>query len=293
MKQMYLALLTLCILSFKISAQSNVVSERVVEEVEMRIPASELTQETIFHFNNINGDLHVEGYSGDEILITGTKVITGKPNIISSFNPDELYLDKLSKKRHLFVFVRHPGLDIKIEGNELNYRSNKKDFWEDKIQGFEFNLQMKVPHSLMSEISTINAGEVVVVGLRNGVEATNINGRVIIKNITGEIIKAVTVNGNVKAVFDETPLTDVELGTVNGNIELLASKKFSANVTFKSLHGELYTDFNDESYRSDKSVKKDGINRFGIGNTEVIQIGQGGPNIQLRLLNGNAYIQQL
>lgn len=293
MKRIYLVFLTLSLITIELSAQSNVVAERITEDVEIRISASELTRETIFHFNNINGDLNVEGYDGDEILISGKKIITGKPNVRRSFDPDDFYLDKLSKNGHLFVFVRHPGLDVEIEGNELNYRSNRQNDWEERIQGFEFNLQMKVPHYLMSEISTINAGEVVVDGMSHGLDASNINGSVIIRNISGGVINVETVNGNINAVFSENPVEDVELHTVNGNIEVSAFKNFSAVVTFKSLQGELYTDFDDKSFRSGRSGKKDGMSRFGIGSSETIQFGQGGPNVQLRLLNGNAYIKQL
>lgn len=290
---MYLLALFIFLFTLGASAQSKVLSERVTEEVEMRIPASELTSETLFHFNNINGDLNVEGYDGDEIRITGKKVITGKPNVRRSFDPDAFYLDKLFTNGHLFVFVRHPGLEVEIEGNDLKYRSNKEIFWEEHIQGFEFNLQMKVPRYLMSEISTINAGEVVVEGMSRGVEAGNINGSVIIRNVTGGAIKAETVNGNVIVEFSENPMDDVELHTVNGKIEILAFKNFSANVTFQSLQGDLYTDFDDRSYRSERSDKNNGMSRFNGGSSETIQFGQGGPNVQLRLLNGDAFIKQL
>lgn len=293
MKRIYLLPFLFGVLSLSVMAQTNVISERVEEEVEMRIPASELTRETMFHFNNINGDLNVEGYDGDEILITGKKIVTGKPNVRRSFDPDDFYLDKISTNGHLFVFVRHPGLEVEIEENDLSYRSNKDNYWDENIQGFEFNLQMKVPRYLMSEISTINAGEVVVENMSHGVDAANINGSVIIRNVTGGMINAETVNGNVIAEFRDNPSGDVELHTVNGKIEVLASKNFSAHVTFKSLHGELYTDFDDRSYRSDRSGKKDGMSRFSIGSSDTIQFGQGGPNMLLRLLNGNAYIKQL
>jgi DUF4097 and DUF4098 domain-containing protein YvlB len=107
------------------------------------------------------------------------------------------------------------------------------------------------------------------------------------------MINAKTVNGNVIIEFGDSPQDDIELHTVNGNIEVMAPKSFSADVTFKSLNGELYTDFDNRSYRSDRSVKKDGMSRFNVGSSETIQFGQGGPNMLLRLLNGNAYIKQL
>jgi len=293
MNKIYLPVLILLLAVPELWAQSNVFSERVTEDVEMRIPASELNRETVFHFNNINGDLNVEGYNGDEILITGSKIVTGKPNLRRSFDPDEFYLDRLSGNGHLFVFVKRPGLEVEIDGNELKYHSDRRNNWEKDVQGFEFNLQIKVPDYLMSDISTINGGEVVVSGLRNGVEARNINGSVIIRNISGGPIKGETVNGNVIAEFDENPVEDVEFHTVNGNIEVSALKGFSAYVTFKSFQGELYTDFDDNSFRSDRSVKKDGMKRFSFRNSETIQFGQGGPNVLLRLLNGNAFIKQL
>lgn len=293
MKRIYLVLWALCLLTVEVAAQSSVITERVTEDVEMRIPSTELTRQTLFHFNNINGDLNVVGYDGNEILITGKKIITGKPNVRRSFDPEEFYLDRQFIDGHLFVFVRHPGLEIEIEDNELRYRSIKHHDWEERVQGFEFNLQMKVPHYLKSEISTINAGEVLVEGMSHGLEASNINGSVIIRNISGGVISAETVNGNIKAEFSENPVADVELHTVNGNIEVSALKSFSAFVTFKSLNGELYTDFDDKSFRSERSVKKDGMSRFGMGSSETIQFGNGGPNVLLRLLNGNAYIKKL
>lgn len=284
--------LTLAITSF-VMGQSEIVAERITENIEMRIPASEFTPETFFHLKNINGDLNAEGYDGDEIVITGTKIITGKPNVRGSFDPDEFYLDRLDGKRNIYVFVRHPGMEVELKGDELIYRStNKKNEWYDRVQEFEFNLQIKIPRYLMSEISTINAGQVVVEGMTNGVEAKNINGNVLVTNVEGPIT-AHTVNGNIRAEFGDKLFEEADLHTVNGNIEVIAPKSFSAVVTFKSLHGDLYTDFEEIEHLTNRTKrKKDGMNRFSIGVSDAVQFGEGGPELRMQLLNGNAYIKQ-
>lgn len=289
----HILLIFTLILGAAVQAQTPVVSQRMNEDVEMRIPASEFNAETIFHIRNINGDLNAEGYDGNEIIITGTKIVTGKPAAKGDFNPDEIYLDRLSGDNSIFVFIRQPGIRVEIEGNDLHYRSSrKKKDWDDRELNFEFNLQLKIPHYLMSEISTINGGEVVVNGMQNGVRAMNVNGSVIVSDVSGAV-KANTVNGNIRVEYAEAPKKDAEFNTVNGIIEVYAPKNLSAVVTFQSMHGELYTDFNDIEYLPNRVNKsKDGKTRYSIQQTAPIQIGEGGPELHFQLLNGDAYIKQ-
>lgn len=283
------------VLNTGIQAQTPVVSQRTNEEVKIRIPASAFNAQTIFHLNNINGDLNAEGYDGNEILITGTKIVTGKPAALGDFDPDEIYLDRLEGENSLFVFVRHPGVAVEVRNNELHYtstRKSRKKSWEDNQLEFEFNLQLKIPHYLMAHISTINGGEVVVGGMSNGTEATNVNGSVFINNVKGAVT-AQTVNGNIRVEYHERPTGEADFHTVNGTIEVYAPKNLSAVVTFKSLHGELYTDFEQIKYLQNRVRKNsDGMNRLSIENSIPIQFGEGGPEMRIQLLNGNAYIKQ-
>ena len=276
-------------------AQTSVSSQRTQEDIEIRIPASEFNAETFFHMKNINGDLNAKGYDGDEIVITGTKIVTSKPRLIGDFNPDEIYLDRLNGNNSIFLFIRQPGLEVRIDGDDLHYnykRRHKNKYGDDERLNFEFNLQLKIPHYLMSEISTINGGEVVVEGMSNGVEANNVNGSVFVNKVSGKV-DAHTVNGNIRVEFEKAPDRDSEFHTVNGTIEVYAPKNLSAVVTFKSLHGELYTDFNNIEYLPNRVNKsQDGTTRYSIEQTAPIQIGEGGPELRFQLLNGNAYIKQ-
>jgi hypothetical protein len=290
-----LLLLGIFLVSTSAEAQTSVSAQRAQEKVDIRIPASEFNAETFFHMKNINGDLNAEGYDGDEIIITGTKIVTSKPRLIGDFNPDEIYLDRLDGDNSIFIFVRQPGLEVKIEGDKLHYnyqRRKKNRYGDDGRLNFEFNLQLKIPRYLMSEFSTINDGEVVVTGMSTGVKANNVNGSVFVNDAAGKV-DANTVNGNIRVEFAEAPEHDSEFHTVNGTIEVYAPKNLSAVVTFRSLNGELYTDFNNIEYLPNRVNKsQDGTTRYSIEQTAPIQIGEGGPELRFRLLNGNAYIKQ-
>lgn len=290
-----LVLITMFLFIQELIAQTPVVSQRKTEKVEIRIPSSEFNDETVFHLKNINGDLNAVGYSGNEILITGTKIVTGRPATRDNFHPDEIYLDRLDGSNSIFVFVKHPGVEVQVKDDELHYtsiRNNRNRGWNDNTLDFEFNLQMKIPHYLMSRISTINGGEVVVEDFTNGVKASNINGGVYVNRVKGEI-SAETVNGNIRIEYDEAPSGEAEFHTVNGNIEVIAPKNLSATVTFKSLHGELYTDFEQIEYLQNRVKNNtDGNHRWKIERSSPIQFGEGGPEMRLQLLNGNAYIKQ-
>jgi hypothetical protein len=296
MKTLFTTTLILLV-SLTLKAQSSISAQRVQEDVNMRIPASEFNAETFFHLKNINGDVNAEGYDGDEIIITGTKIITTKPRYRGDFNTDEIYLDRLDGDNSTFVFIRQPGIEVEIDGDDLNYDSNKNNrnrnrYGDNDGLNFEFNLQVKIPRYLMSEISTINGGEVVVEGMSNGLEAFNVNGSVFVNDARGHV-DAKTVNGDIRVEFTESPSSDSEFNTVNGTIEVFAPKNFSAVVTFRSLHGELYTDFDNIEYLPNRvKNNKDGKNRYSIEQTAPIQIGEGGPEMHFQLLNGSAYIKQ-
>lgn len=283
------------LLAQELDAQTPVVSQRAIENVEIRIPASEFNAQTVFHLKNINGDLNAVGYDGNEILITGTKIVTGKPATKDNFDPDVIYLDRRNGTNSIFVFVQHPGVEVEVKDEELHYtstRKSKRRNWNENTLEFEFNLQMKIPHYLMSHISTINGGQVVVEGLSNGVKAANINGGIFVNRVKGAVT-AETVNGNIRVEYDENPSSEADFHSINGIIEVIAPENLSAVVTFNSFQGDLYTDFEQIEYLQNRVKRNsDGNHRLKIEKSSPIQFGNGGPEMRLQLLYGNAYIKQ-
>ncbi|MDR9418162.1 hypothetical protein [Gracilimonas sp.] len=202
----------------------------------------------------------------------------------------------MSGQNNLFVFVRHPDAEIKLEGNELHYsfhRKKRNHSYDENELNFEFNLQIKIPREMTSELSTINGKEVSITGMFNGASAGNINGNVFVSEVRGPV-KAKTINGDVKVEYAEAPSGEADFGTINGSIEVIAPKNLSALVTFKSLRGELYTDFEQIKHVSNRKKRNtDGMKRFSIDVSDAIQFGEGGPELRFELLNGNAYIKKI
>ncbi|MEX0719222.1 MAG: DUF4097 family beta strand repeat-containing protein [Balneolaceae bacterium] len=287
--------LSLCILLFSIGlsqAQAPNSSNQIQETVQLIFPASEFNANTIFSMKNINGDVRVTGYKGDEILITGTKTVWKKRGDIEESEAEKVYLAKYQFQNKIYAYIQAPGVEMREKHGDLrfNWNSNGRD--KNRVQ-FEFNLELQVPFYLMSKISTINGGEVLVRNMRNGVSANNVNGNIILQEISGET-HANTVNGDISVLFAENPETDASFKTVNGEIEIEALQNLSAIVTFQSLHGDLYTDFENIHHLPNriKQTSDEGSKKFKVEQTSPIKIGDGGPIISFQIVNGSAFIKQ-
>ena len=251
----------------------------------------DLGGDPFIYLNNINGDITVTGYEGDEVQITyeRTLKVKGSQNELTDQEAAEFMVKSTWYEGNLFIYVDGPGISQKFAEDGMNYNIN----WDNVDIKFSFEMKVKVPIDVYVEASTINGGNLVVQKLTNGVHAANINGNVLLQDIVGQT-SAQTVNGDIEVWFAESPITDTDFKTVNGTIEIHSPKDLGAVVTFESLHGELYTNFDEVSYLPNRLNKQDDgdARRYLIKNTAPIQIGAGGPAINLTMVNGNAYIKQ-
>ncbi|MEN0004568.1 MAG: hypothetical protein AAF798_10500 [Bacteroidota bacterium] len=88
-----------------------------------------------------------------------------------------------------------------------------------------------------------------------------------------------TINGDIET---KSMKGDLELDSINGFIDFTASAKTGADLTFKSINGEIYTDFElDLTQNSTKYSKR-----------VSTQINGGGRDISLRTINGNIFFRK-
>src|SRR5258708_8533903 len=80
---------------------------------------------------NINGDVKVEGYSGDKILIDVEKKINGKTKERIENGKQEIQLGVLDRADTLLVYVK--GICSEFG------RSGKKNNWQSKWNGWGYN----------------------------------------------------------------------------------------------------------------------------------------------------------
>ncbi len=286
-----LGILLVGLLSVQVTAQNK----RVTEGIDIQIKKSALSGINAFTVKNINGDLKVTGYDGDEILVTGSKTIRKKRGDLDQKIIDEIYLSQEEHEGTIYLYVQAPGVKVEFKDGRMRHSMNwNRDRWDDYDEvHFEFNIQVKMPKDMMVKASTVNGGKLIVEDMMNGVDAGNVNGDVVLKEIAGKT-NAHTVNGDIEVYFAKSPTQDSRFNTVNGSMEIYSPKDLGAVVTFESLHGDLYTDFEQVTrLKAQLNKEKDGRgNRYRIGKSTPIQIGDGGPKMEFETVNGSAYIRK-
>jgi hypothetical protein len=156
---------------------------------------------------------------------------------------------------------------------------------------------VQVPLRTNLKLRVINGGPLTVDGVDGDIEADNINGSITLTNVAGSVV-AHSTNGEVKASL--TRVADgkaMAFTTVNGNVDVTLPASAGGNLSLRSMHGEVYTDFDLQlTPPSASPVVRDGRpgGRYRIEIDRAIYgtLNGGGPDFELRTLNGNVYVRR-
>lgn len=261
------------------------------KEISMVISSDEFNNDTEVVIKNINGDVKVSGYNGDDIEIGAIKEVWKKRGNISEEEASEYELKSRMYEGKLYLYVDSPNAYVEFRKGKLDYHWHWDDNDRNRINA-HYDLEIKLPKNLAVSASTVNSGDVEVAKMESKVKASNVNGSVTVKDVQG-YTTANTVNGDIEVWYTQSPKEDTDFKTVNGTIEIYSPEDLSAVVTMESLHGELYTDFEQVKRlpnRLNKEQRGDGY-RYKINNTSPIQFGNGDIEMGFKLVNGDVYIR--
>lgn len=266
-------------------------SQNMQENFTITLSSNDFDSDTEVIIKNINGNVKVIGYDGDEIIISGTKELRKRRGNITEDEAAEYELKTRLYEGKLYIYIESPNAQVEFSNGKLNYKWHWENNDRNRINE-HFDLDIRVPLNLALQASTVNSGDVIVEKMGNGVQANNVNGSVTVKDVLG-YTSANTVNGDIQVWYLESPTEDTDFHTVNGKIEIYSPKDLSAIVTFESLHGELYTDFEQVKRLPNRLNKEqDGDrNRYKINSNSPIQIGDGAIEMSFKMVNGSAYIR--
>lgn len=247
---------------------------------------------------NINGDVEIEGTTGDQIIVEVSKTIHGKTDARLEMGKKDIQLGVLDMADTLILYVQGTGSEFRRNSN----RNGKSGGWgyqwdnrdHDQLQfDYSMHFKIKVPMNIHVSGGTINDGDVKITHTRGQVNANNINGNIVIKDITGGT-RAHTINGNVDIDYNKNPTGDCRYYTLNGDIRVNFPTALSATMSFKSFNGDLYTNIDPltplPSVVNKKETEK-GI-KFKV-ESERFQIRNGGPALDVETFNGDAYLKEL
>lgn len=252
---------------------------------------------------NINGNVTVEGYDGDRIVVEVKKWVSGKTTGRLEKGKQEIQLGVIDRADTIILFTkdgcgtfgridktRNRGWSQAGWGYDWNCNTGNCD--RDNEYDYKMDFLVKVPAGTNILVSTVNDGDINVSGVKGGVRANNINGSIRLTSLTRET-EASTVNGDVDIEYTAVPGKECRFYSLNGDINASFPKGLAANMSFESFNGDFYT--NVEKIQTlplvmEKSNKGEGI-RYKV-NGNRYQIGNGGVFLDFETFNGNVYLKE-
>jgi len=245
----------------------------------------------MLEIQNLNGSISVEGYQGDRVLLEVEKTIMASTSKDLELGKNEIGIKTVQEGDKLIIYPDSPHMHYK----DGRLTSKDCDRWQESPYEHILNFKVKMPERINLKVGAINRGEVLVKNTKGDyIEAHNINGGIELINITGQT-KVHCINGKVDVSYANNPTAASTYFSLNKDINITYQSDLSADIVFKSMNGELFTDF-DVARQFAKTVKNkaDGKNsKYKYESKPVVQIGQGGPSFDFETLNGDVIITKI
>jgi len=219
---------------------------------------------------DFSGELTVEGYSGNEIIITSDR----KPD-----NPQRAK----GLKPVYSAGTDNTGIGLYVEknGNQLTIRCLLPITQR-------ANYKVRVPDNFRIQVESEcgKGGSVTVENIKNEVEVKNCQD-IDIKNVTGSLVLS-TISGDVEiSLTDLTKDKALSFATISGEIDITIPAKAGVNLDMRTVTGAIYSDFEFPADDKEKNMKK----IAGSGNVKA-QLNGGGVDLKINNVSGNIYLRK-
>jgi len=269
MKRVISAAAIAIVLAAAASAQGQDVSaDRLV------VNFSDPSRPGLLRVNVVNNGITVRTHTGREVIIETTSR-GGRGRIDRGVPPGLRRIDT------------NPGIAVEEENNVMTVTNTRNSG----------NLDIQVPARTNLNLRTVNGGNIEVEGVEGEIEVTNTNGNVMLNNVAGSVVAHAT-NGRIVATLrDVTPNKPMSFTSMNANLDITLPSNVKANLKMRTDNGATYSDFDIQLRPTAPPTVDDTRNqggRFRIQTDRTINgtINGGGPDFDLRTLNGNIYIRK-
>ena len=245
-----------------IDAAANVEEpQEVREEFRQSYP---LTANGRVMLENLNGAAQIKVWDRNEVEIVATKRAYNRErlaeaNIVVNATPDLIRIKTSYPNR-----------------NQI-FRDDEKSRYQNPAI---VDYSLTVPRKARLEAIELINGSLDIEGCEGYVKASSVNGRVAARGLMSDA-RLSTVNGNLEAIFNSLEgTTQINLGSVNGNVTLVIPSNANALVRAGTVHGAINNDFGLEVHHGNY-----------VGHELSGQIGTGGPRIRLGNVNGSISVR--
>lgn len=255
--------------------------------IEKTYPVANLNS-LIVVVDNIQGDVIVESTGSEQVELSLEIWIEAKSQRSMEKAKNELQLGEQLSGDSIIFYTKAPFIKRTSWGsgwtNDVNLSKDALGY------DFKYQYKVKVPRKTTVDAHTINKGDVFVSNVDGPIKVCNVNGAVEIKNAR-KVLQASTVNGDLTINFLENPKEAIGFNTVNGDFNLELPEDFSAQIFFDSMNGELYTAFDYKELRPIVQKSRE-HGKFKIASKTGVEIGEGGPQLSFKSINGNVYLKK-
>lgn len=255
------------------------------EKINKEFTVANVQSGTLYIYN-IFGFLKIEGYQGNQVIVEAEKIILA----------DDAQALETGKKEFQLGFGQSGDSIVAYIAQPFDSRPNRNMNRNIDIDyNYKVNYTVKVPYDLNLKISTVNNGFITVKDVSGEIIVNNVNDGISISNAKSAT-KAHTVNGDITINYLRNPTEACSYHTINGNIKVTYQPDLSADLQFKSMHGEFFTDFPEVETLPAVATKKQENNGgrmvYKLDRVNTIRFGRGGKLFKFETLNGNVYIKK-
>jgi lia operon protein LiaG len=197
---------------------------------------------------NFIGTLPIEGYSGNDIIITSVSPA-------ETFKPPE----KAKGLKPIYPSGTDNtgiGLDAQKEGNQVTVTCLLPITKEG-----EYKIKMPDNLALEMESGCERSNEVTVENMKNEIDINNCHA-IVLKNVMGPLVLH-TISGNIDVTFSTINSgKPFSVTSVSGDIDITLPVKTPTNLDLKTISGSIYSDF--DIAETQKNLKRIGGSEFDI-----------------------------
>jgi DUF4097 and DUF4098 domain-containing protein YvlB len=157
-----------------------------------------------------------------------------------------------------------------------------------------YDLQIEVPLKTNLDLTTMN-GRITVDEVEGELELSSMNDSIQLSNVAGSVV-AHSMNGRVLAVLTRvTPQAAMAFTSMNGTVDVTLPATTKADLKLRSDQGDVFTDFDLQTQQSAANTatsRSNGRFRIDVNRSITGTINGGGPDIELRTLNGSVILRK-
>lgn len=230
------------------------------------LPARPGSHARQLNVHTLNGSITVKAYNGSDVIVEA-----GSRNAPSAGGMRRLDVPR--------------GLTIEEEDNVIKVHA------EPTMHG---PLTITVPAETSVNLHALNGG-LTVDGLHGEVDADTLSGRIELIGISGTVV-AHTLNGGIHVIMDRVdPSKPLSFSSLNGSIDVTLPADVKANLKFKTMRSDIYSDF-EIALGGSTAMEKDNSSglkfRLRFDNNFEGVINGGGVPASFYTLHGTIYLRK-